>query len=503
MKNLIEITRLVNAFKESHQRAEEKITNSNRFKEIYEGILMGKYQTDEEVITDLYNTPSGKKSYQKQKERYRHGITAQLLGYNLSRHFQNNYSNARYQCISSFFAANILTMKGKHDAAIELIQNAAHIADKYFFTDIKIMALKKQRYMSSISADKSKFKLYNNKINESLALWNSELKAEEYYQELTMYFVWKIRPVEVIERAEALFVELENIVNKNKSFNINLYYYRFMIKYYHLKKQNLKVLKICDEALAYLESYKAITPVTWFGEFTLEKMETAILMKDYETGLKCAEQCKEYYSYSYYNKIVFMEYYFLMCMHTKRYNEASEIYQNVINKSFTSLASLASQEKWKIFRNFLSLLVPEELNMINNNKICFDVFNCAKDKAGYNFALIIAKMIKFLSEGKLDRFESYEESFNIYVKRYIKKEDFPRSYYFCKMIQILYKNSFEKKNVELETSKYLQKLKEIKNFEHFEVMPYEDLWQIILHQIESMRIGKQVDFEILKAGQSR
>ncbi len=139
-----------------------------------------------------------------------------------------------------------------------------------------------------------------------------------------------------------------------------------MIKYFHLHNLNKKVIKICDEALCFLEKYKTITPEGWLGEFNLEKMENLMLLKDYEKGIECAKICNIYFSKFSINRIIFKENYFLLCMRTGNYFAAGQVYKETVNKTFTTVATKPYIEKWKIFRGFLSLVQPVQFKNMRN-----------------------------------------------------------------------------------------------------------------------------------------
>jgi hypothetical protein len=91
-----------------------------------------------------------------------------------------------------------------------------------------------------------------------------------------------------------------------------------------------------------------------------------------------------------------------------------------------------------------------------------------------------------LHANQIQNFESREEGLQMYVYRHIKEEINPRSYYFCKMLLCLFKQSLNNERVKQAAEKYLMKLKSRKELEHFEVIPYENLWEFILVKLEDL-----------------
>lgn len=483
MENLISLAQLVNGFKTNNKLSEDKRFD-NKSQQLYNGLLNGRYTKDDDAFKEIYGNEAKRKAYQKLKERFRQEMASQLISNNLARHFYNNYSNAKYRCMSTLFASTVLAMKGKKESATELSENALGLAENYFFTDLAILSLRFLRYMSTINGDSIKVNKYTKKLNYLKEIYNAELEAEELYNEILFPFIWKSTPQDKDLTIKRIFMRIKSIIAKYDNYNIRLTYYRIIIKYYHMKSLNSKVIEICDDAIKYLNKYKSITPDVWFGEFTLEKMENAMLMKDYKTGSKCAKDCGDYFSKSPVNLIIFKEYYFLLCMHTENYFQAGQLYKETVNKTFNLNTSKAHVEKWKIFRCFLNLVQPVQFKNMRNAYVNPEVFTSSQDKAGYNLALLIAEIVHLLQTDQISKFEIKEDSFAMYVHRHIKKKKFPRSYYFCKMLLTLYKHSLNRKKIIEAASKFERYLQEYKELEHFEVIPYENLWKIILNKLE-------------------
>lgn len=481
MKTLIDLTQVVETFRTNHRKSDFSDNNS-KFEKLQKGILGEKYSTDSEAMTDLYGFGNHVKTYQKLKERYRQSLAAQLLSYNMSRHFHSNYGNVLYNCMSTAQAAQVLLQKGKQDAAEELLRIALSTAEKYYLTEWKLFCLRKLRYISSLEGDSKRFIKLNNRLKVEKEFYNAELSAEEHYEELLNHFVHKANPHEIMLAASAAFDDTKALLERYDNYNIRLFYYRIAIKYYHLNNMNNEVINVCDEALEYLKKYKAITHNVRFGEFTMEKMENLMLIKNYEEGRQCAEKCLFYLAGTGQPQLVFMEYYFLLCMHTRHYEEARAIYKKVTNSaSFLNQHSVHT-EKWKIFKNYLGLVTSIK-SKSKNGLIDFALFQCVKDKTGYNLANSIAEIIKLLLNDEIGKLEIREESFNIYVRRYINSEHFPRSYYFCKLIQLLFKTSFNPAGIAKDSMHYKAMFAKHSDLEHFEVIPYEHLWEIIVGKL--------------------
>lgn len=486
LRDLAEIANAINPIRVAGQIKSE----DSKMMEFYNELLSGNYD-QKHALENIYGFSSQAKTFQKIKDRLRNKMTSQILCNNLSRHFKSDYSNARYNCISNIFAGNVLMMKGKRDTAIDLYQLALNISEKYYFTDLQLMCLRILRVEANRNADKKKTSHYKHMLRETLNRYNIELMMEEYYNEIISPFVLNSNPKDKEFTGEDIITEVEKLYEENNSFNVRLYYYRIMIKYHHLHNRNQEVINICDEALQYLEKNKLITPEVWLGEFTLEKMENLMLLRNFKDGVECSKRCDVYFSKFTINRLIYKEYHFLLCMRTGNYFTAGQVYKETVNKTFATVATNPYVEKWKIFRCFLSLVQPAHFKNMRNAAIDPEVFATAQDKTGYNLAIKITELIHLLSTNHLKKFELFEGAFDKYVQRHIKQKESPRSFYFCKMILCLFKYSLDRKKIISAAKVYKDKLASYKELEHFEVIPYEEQWEFVIRTLESLAFAKE------------
>ena len=76
-----------------------------------------------------------------------------------------------------------------------------------------------------------------------------------------------------------------------------------------------------------------------------------------------------------------------------------------------------------------------------------------------------------------------------YGIRYLQEEESMRSFYFIKMLLALVHASFKPQKAEKTAQKYLEKMKncplaEAQQSHQIEIIPYEAIWAMILHQLQ-------------------
>ena len=104
--------------------------------------------------------------------------------------------------------------------------------------------------------------------------------------------------------------------------------------------------------------------------------------------------------------------------------------------------------------------------------------------------LPLLEFIHGINKGRMDIAESkLDEAENYFFKNLNDPGKNPREKQFYKMLKTLKSSDFDVEKTKAKTEKYLEKLQEKKSvspFSDFEIIPYEDLWAIILKTSESV-----------------
>ncbi|MBL0341456.1 MAG: hypothetical protein IPP71_11235 [Bacteroidetes bacterium] len=252
-------------------------------------------------------------------------------------------------------------------------------------------------------------------------------------------------------------------------------------------------IKIASDCEAYLKSKPHLIQRVRLGEMNLHKLYGSLHLRDYENGTSFATNCMTLFNPGTLNWLIFLEYYFLLCLHTKNYIKAKEVFNQVIGHSSFKLYPAQSKEKWKIFESFLNYAIPSSVpgsKKFNVAKFINEVPIFSKDKAGYNLSIIISQIILLINLKDFSKILDKAEPLKQYASRYIKKEKNPRSYYFIKMLLVMVNYDFDSKKTAQIANKFFIKLKEShlglqSELETLEVIPYDVLWPEIISKLEA------------------
>jgi hypothetical protein len=114
----------------------------------------------------------------------------------------------------------------------------------------------------------------------------------------------------------------------------------------------------------------------------------------------------------------------------------------------------------------------------------------AKDRRGMNIPILIFHILYLVLTKRYDEVIDRNEAIEKYTSRYLKKDDNYRSNCFIKMLLQIQDAGFHKTAVIRHADKYVKMLAKMPldfaNQSHdIEIIPYEDLWKMVLDSLEN------------------
>jgi hypothetical protein len=294
------------------------------------------------------------------------------------------------------------------------------------------------------------------------------------------------------ETARDCFNQCKELVKEHKSFHLTLLYYRTGMLYYQIIRNYKLLLNLCNNAQSYLRKHSEFYVASREGEIALLKMVCYLYLKDFENGKLNAEEAQKFYSKGSNNWFVLMENYFLLTMHTGKFEKAVEVFEEVTQHPRFPYLSEEKKEAWKIFDAYLNYIFPGQFKSKEFKLMRFlnDVPIFSKDKAGFYPTVLIAQVLFLIDKGEDDQLEKVIESLRIYSSRHLGGKKAPRTTLFIKMLRQLVNFQYNPKKVKARTRIYLEKLKtpELNKQEEvdaMEIIPYENAWEIIMKRLET------------------
>jgi len=249
--------------------------------------------------------------------------------------------------------------------------------------------------------------------------------------------------------------------------------------------------------------------IIWKGgiaTFFLQKLVCHIQLKEFEEGKETAEKLFQYLDEGKFNWYKGQELYVRLLLCTARYQETYHLYKEIARyKQFSSLPK-SIQETWTVFKAYIHfLIIQEKIILISEDKefakfrlgkFLNEVPTFSQDKRGRNISILVIQIIFTIVQKNYNRAINRIETIEKYTSRYLKKDTSFRSNCFIKMLLEIPKEGFHRVAVERKANKYRVRLSEmpleVANQSHsIEIIPYEDLWEMVLNILGSKRYNKK------------
>lgn len=499
MKKLQEIVRLVarkrlrkiEIFNDSGHRS----GSDNLYYKFYHGIRDGRFVTDEDAAKGLFGTVPSDKKYLMLKSRVKTRLMNTLFFLENS---TSRYQQALYSANRDLFSARVLLLNGARETAASMLKSTLAEAEKFSITDIAMECARHLRLHSSMMGDAAEFRHYNEKFHELKVMVEAEYYAEESVQEIIVHFAKSSsqKPELASVAREKLAVLDQMIGTQPQTHSLKLNTLRLRLVMHQIEGNHRATLGVAQEGENYLLRRPHLIQPARLGEFALNQMVACMHLGDYAQGEENARRCFGYFTEGSNNWMIFLEYFFLLCMQTGNFQRAAGIYETVVSNPRFSNLDEARTEKWRIFNGFLCYMMAEqepdqthEQRRFNLMKFLNEVPIYSRDKRGLNISILILQILFLLDRKDWNGIISRTEALKIYASRHLKRDDTFRSSCFVKMMLTMEKKDFDRHETERIAAKYLVKLRSSRfdyqgDLGNLEVIPYEMLWENVLSRLK-------------------
>ena len=328
-------------------------------------------------------------------------------------------------------------------------------------------------------------------------VYQAELLAEElYYHLLSQYVRDKSTKVEVADLASTYLKQL-NAGFPELPTEQFLFRYRMIELIYVMSRHDYPAtIVICQKAIADLSDrpfHYTQHLILFYYQWVSCYIQLRRLEEGFEIIAKCLDLLKSRTFNWYKAKSLEMQ----LCFYHKDYDRACAIYLDVENHRNWKQVNPIMKEEWKVYHAYLHFLLEADVlkfpdappapfaKNIRLRKFLNGMSVYNQDKKGVNVAILIIEILFLLLRRREDELITRAEAFEKYMYRYLDDEGSARSKRFLKLILIAINKDFDPKEVIRCSSKTLACLRSLdhdtlsKNHAQ-EVIPYEDLWEIVL-----------------------
>lgn len=480
-----------------------EIIGTDKFKErklyqLYDGILSGEFESDLQACKNIYGTKQLEKGYRNLKSRLEKKAINTLFFIDFDSNIFSESQKAYYSCYKNLTAVKLLLAREARKTAVKLAEKTLKKVLHFEFYDIAIPLLKDLRlYYGSLIGDQKKLIKYNSILKKVLEDLVYEEQAVEMYIFLTSQFIKSktISPSH-IKMAIEYSNKLETYLDKTQYWRFHFYAHLIIIYRYKIENNHLKAIEASDRALIHLNQFPH-TSNTIIFTFVFNKLTSNIQLQQYANAENNALTCMELVQNGSNNWFLTSQFYLLLLFHSKRYQAAYDLYNQVTTiKKKKKAKSEFGRDFWNLIEAFIHYFIRIEKIKLPQGKrrprFDYDDFMkkgkssvFVKDKRGMNVTILILQVLFLLNEKEENKVIDRMEPLISYTSKYLRQNENFRSNCFIKMLSKISDANFNRIALERRTKDLYGKLKstplEVASQPiETEIVPFEVLWEMVL-----------------------
>lgn len=201
-----------------------------------------------------------------------------------------------------------------------------------------------------------------------------------------------------------------------------------------------------------------------------------------------AEKYLTDFNQSTLNWFAYLENYYLLTLHSQKYELASLLLDKVFTNSYYLKVSPTAKERWQLYQAYLSIINGDLYLKKVTNPYLISLPEYSKDKQGFNVAILILQFFYFLQRKDIEALLYRIESLKKYIHTHLKDTFSLRSKLFLKLLILAVTEDFDAENIKKKGRKYFEKLADTPTpgdaYAEIEIVPYEHLWELILNVLQ-------------------
>jgi hypothetical protein len=402
---------------------------------------------------------------------------------------------AYYHCWKNLCAVKILLGQSAHHAAIRLTKKMLRRATKHQFSDLCLESYKILRwYYGCMDAKSSQYQSYNQLLKNQQKICAAEQLAEDHYIYLSnRYLSDKGQRFYLADRAWEYWELVSSLMCEHSSSRlfflghlIHVFHYSFKGDYQGAAAANAQAVRHFEQTEGSLSLY--------LHPFLNHQLACYIRLKNLEAGTNIIHQLNRKMEAGSFDWFVYQRLYFLLAMHSKDYELGQQIIRRITSHRRFPYLPRTQSEKWTILQAYLYFLEKSgyikqahpKRSGFRPKEFLKAVPLYSRDKRGLNVPILVVSIIILLAghhyQKAIERIEALEK----YQRKYLKLDDAYRSNCFIKMLATLPPAGFHPKAAARKAEKHKKNLDQVplpvatQAFE-LEIIPYEDLWEMVLN----------------------
>ncbi len=477
-------------------RAHEK---PDMLHDFYDRLTKGQFADDEEAA-EFYGYESAScKAYRKQRAKLADRLYNSVFFIDTASPKFNKHQKAFYNCNRHLSAAKLLLGRGARTAAMTLLKRILVQSKKYELTWITLESYRQlMLHHALVTLDRTRFEKARANVRHFQKIYDHENEAAELYNDFGLdVALGKIDPDILRKKGDNYIAILEQSTKEADSFYLHSIFYFLRLRYCDLFPSHEQRLTVCDEALAYFATKEFVSDY-FVGAFYYHKVTSLTQLQRYSQAKKISTKCLVLFeegSNRWYNSHKF---HFILSIHTKDYESASEVYHRVVNTKLFRHRHPNRRQEWILKgaylyylhrMNKLPLRAQGKLTRFRLHKFLNDLPQASSKKRKENIPITVLQLLLTVLDRNAEVLHAKTEAAKKYLQRHLDEDLHFRSTNFIRMIVEISKQNFDPSLIREQTSKYLEAitarpLRDANQSDEIEIIPYEHLWEYTLESLD-------------------
>ena len=399
------------------------------------------------------------------------------------------------ECLTLLHKATILYLEGEYTLSERLLRRCMRLAEQGNFTSYEEQAAQK---LQSIYAEQRQPSKYD-KMGEEIARLRQTISYEQEAERISLDVRIGVEEAvakrhEIMAKLPALLARLDELHSLAPTFTIFNARYQVRLAEAGLAGRYQDIIRETQQATADLEA--GIINARRFDQRFNHFMNVYAHLRGRRPveGLKLAETFAETIHPTSSNWFYFYEHYLMLALHAGEYEQALHLLHLVHkNPSYGKLRP-AALERWELLEAYTELVLPtEQVPLRRRNQLAvfaaLTVPEYSRDKRGHNVAILIFQLVHYLQQRLLDPVLVRIERLRKYQQRHLRDAATLRSRTFLRLLLLLPEADFDPAKLAVRGKALLTTLRQAdltrEADSEVEIVPYENLWELImkiLHQ---------------------
>lgn len=501
MRDLVELVGLLEKTKLKGNGVMKWIVEpDSKMEQLFNAISEKEVQSDEDAVKVFGNGQAGAATLATVKSK----LKERLLDSFFLLHFKEaNFSSrqkAYFECYKKWATVMTLLSRNAKTIGIDQLERLLRHTIHFEFTELTLDILRVLRLQYSVvDGDFKKYETVREQYNHFEHIWMMENKAEQHYSELMIQFTnSKSTQLEVVEQARKYYTELAPFMAECSSFKLHLFGRLVEMMIYNGENDYVNTARLCEDAIRFFDQ-KEFDSGLPLQVFYYNLIVCYLQLREFEKGQSVINRCSYYFEEGSFNWFKLQELFFLLAMHSGRYEEAYWLYEKVVNYPRFEEKAIQITEMWKIYQAYLYFLikigkippgiVSAKISRFKIARFLNEIPLFSKDKRGMNISILIVQILHSLADKNYDQTADRIEGIEKYCSRYLRDNDTYRSNCFIKMLLQIPLASFHREAVARKTERYFKMLSDVpleaaRQAHEVEIIPYETLWEITVAALD-------------------